>query len=199
MTTISQAPVLETTRLVLRGSTLDDLEPCAAMWGDPEVVRFVGGQVSTREQAWARLLRYVGHWNLLGYGFWAVIDRDTGRYAGEVGVARFERDLVPSLGNFEAGWVFAAWAHGRGYATEAMQAVLAWTDATFPDQATACLIDLGNAGSHRVAAKLGFRELDRRAYHDEACVVYERQPSSPSQPSSRSIDSASASKLSPAS
>jgi len=170
-------PELSTERLVLRGPTLADFPHCAALWADPEVVRFIGGQVSTREQAWARLLRYVGHWELLGYGFWVATDRATGRFAGELGVARFERDLAPALGDFEAGWVLAAWAHGRGLATEAMRAVLAWTDARFADRPTACLIDLGNTASHRVATKLGYRELGRRTYHDEECIAYTRSPS----------------------
>ena len=41
---------------------------------------------ATREEAWARLLRYAGHWALLGYGFWLVEDRTTGSFVGEVGV-----------------------------------------------------------------------------------------------------------------
>jgi RimJ/RimL family protein N-acetyltransferase len=170
------APEIETARLHLRAATLADLEDVAALWADPEVVRFIGGQVSTREQSWARLLRYVGHWELLGYGFWAVIDRETGRYVGEVGIGRFERDIVPPLGDFEAGWVLAPWAHGRGLATEAMQAVLAWTDAKFPSETTAALVDLPNVGSHRVATKLGYRELGHREYHGATCIAYARSP-----------------------
>ena len=65
------APVLETPRLLLRPHTLDDFPATFAMWSDPEVVRFIGGRPFTREEAWARLLRYVGHWTMLGYGMGA--------------------------------------------------------------------------------------------------------------------------------
>ena len=61
-------PELETPRLSLRGHRVEDLEDCAAMWGDPQVTRHIGGRPSTKEEVWSRLVRYVGHWALLGFG-----------------------------------------------------------------------------------------------------------------------------------
>ena len=45
----------------------------------------------------------VGHWTLADYGVFAVIERATGVYVGEVGIANFERDVVPAIGKFEMG------------------------------------------------------------------------------------------------
>lgn len=45
---MSRAPVLETERLILRGQRASDLDAFAAMWGDPEVTRFIGGKPATR-------------------------------------------------------------------------------------------------------------------------------------------------------
>ena len=97
MNTSPSVPVIETQRLRLRGHRLDDFEACAVLWGDPIVTRFIGGKPSTREESWARLLRNVGHWSLLGFGYWVVEDRATGQFAGEIGFSDFRRDITPSL------------------------------------------------------------------------------------------------------
>jgi RimJ/RimL family protein N-acetyltransferase len=65
-------PLLETDRLLLRGHRPEDLDDCKALWGDPDVTRHIGGRPFSGEEVWTRLLRYVGHWCWLGYGFWAV-------------------------------------------------------------------------------------------------------------------------------
>ena len=65
-------------------------------------------------------------------------------------------------------------AQGRGLASEALRAVLGWTDATFPDQTTTCIIDVHHGASLRVAEKAGYRERIRTTYHGDPCVVLER-------------------------
>jgi RimJ/RimL family protein N-acetyltransferase len=165
--------VLETLRLTLRGHRATDLDDSLSLWSDPEVVRHIGGKPSTREDVWARVLRYIGHWAATGYGFWHVRERATDRFVGEVGIAEFHRDIAVSFdGAPEAGWAFAPWSHGKGYATEAMTAVLAWSAAAHPR--TVCVIDPGNASSQRVAAKLGYREMARADYKTVEVIVFER-------------------------
>ncbi|HLM67263.1 MAG TPA: GNAT family N-acetyltransferase [Longimicrobium sp.] len=171
----SAAPVLQTERLILRGHTLADFDECAAVWADPLVTRYIGGRPFTEEESWARVLRYGGMWPLLGYGYWAVRERDTGRYVGDVGLADFHRDVAPPLGHVpEAGWVLATWAHGRGFGTEAVRAVLAWSDAHLDAPRTVCIIALENAGSLRVAQKCGFGERERATYKGDEIVILER-------------------------
>jgi RimJ/RimL family protein N-acetyltransferase len=173
MSTRDEVPLLETERLVLRGHGSEDLEDCTAMWADPAVTRFIGGKPSSREQTWARMLRYVGHWRLLGFGYWVVRERSTGRFVGEVGFADFKREITPSFeGAPEAGWALATWAGGKGFATEAMRAILAWADERFPR--TVCMIDEGNDASFRVAAKCGYREWQKATYLGTPTVLYER-------------------------
>ncbi|HEX2076144.1 MAG TPA: GNAT family N-acetyltransferase [Longimicrobium sp.] len=168
-------PSLETARLTLRGHTLEDFDESAAMWGDPLVTRHIGGRPSTAEEAWARVLRYPGLWALLGYGYWVVREKHSGRFVGEVGLADFRREVTPALdGAPEAGWVLAPWAHGRGYATEAVRAALSWADAHLALPRTVCLIAPENAASLRVAEKCGFRELARGTYKGEATILCER-------------------------
>jgi RimJ/RimL family protein N-acetyltransferase len=89
--------ILQTARLRLRPQQGGDLADSLSLWSSPEVVRHISGKPSNREETWARLLRNVGHWALIGYGPWAVERRDTGAYIGEVGLFNLERDLEPGF------------------------------------------------------------------------------------------------------
>jgi RimJ/RimL family protein N-acetyltransferase len=173
--TLQTAPALDTERLTLRGHTLADFDECAAMWADPLVTRYIGGRPSTGEEVWARVLRYAGLWALLGYGYWVVRERESGRFVGEVGFADFRREVTPSLeGAPEAGWVLAPWSHGRGFATEAVRALVSWGDAHLAASRTVCLIAPENTASIRVAEKCGFREHARATYKGEDTILCER-------------------------
>jgi len=168
-------PGIDTERLTLRGHTRADYEESAAMWGDPLVTLHIGGRPSTAEEAWARVLRYGGLWALLGFGYWVVRERESGRFVGEVGFADFRREVTPSLdGAPEAGWALAPWAHGHGYATESVRAALAWGDAHLFAPRTVCMIGPENAGSIRVAEKCGFREHARATYKGEETLLFQR-------------------------
>jgi RimJ/RimL family protein N-acetyltransferase len=154
---------------------VEDLADCAAMWAEPEVVRYIGGRPFTREEVWARLLRYAGHWSLLHYGYWAVEEKATGAFAGELGFADFQREIESSLrGLPELGYAFRSRTHGKGYATEAARAVLAWGEAHFASKRTACLIHPGNLASIRVAEKCGYREFERTSYKGDPTIVFVR-------------------------
>ena len=97
-------PVLETDRLILRGFRLDDFDALIAMWALPETVRYIGGVPQTREQTWMRLLRHIGMWNAMQFGFWAVTDKASGDVIGQAGFHEMRRDLTPSIENtLEAG------------------------------------------------------------------------------------------------
>jgi len=171
------APTLETERLRLRAYRREDFPALVATWADPLVMRHVLGRSSTEEETWARLLRYAGLWPLLGYGYWAVEERSTGRFVGDVGLADFRRDMTPSFGEVpEAGWVLAAWAHGKGFATEAVRAALEWSDAHLERAAhTVCMIAPGNTVSIRVASKCGYVEYGRGTYKGHEDVLFRRK------------------------
>lgn len=168
-------PTLETPRLRLRPHRPDDLDACAALWADPGVTRFITGRAMTREETWARLLRYAGHWAWLGFGYWAVEEKARGAFIGELGFADFKREGLPRLaGRPELGWALSPAVHGRGYATEALGAALAWGDANLPAAETACIISPDNLASLRVAAKLGYREMERVTRSGGETVLFVR-------------------------
>lgn len=157
---IKSAPVLTTQNLTLRGHTVEDYDRLAAMWADPLVVKHIGARASTAQEAWFRLLRYMGHWPALGFGYWAVCDKATGLYVGDVGLADHKRGIHPEFdGTPEAGWVIAPPMAGKGLATEATQAILDWYEASYGRARTVCMIESVHAGSIRVANKLGYERF----------------------------------------
>ena len=168
-------PTLETERLLLRGHRVEDFADSVALWSHPDVTRFISGRAFTAEESWSRLVRYVGHWALMGFGYWVVTDKASGEFLGEVGFADYKRELEPSLdGAPEMGWVLMPHAHGRGVATEAVRAALAWGETRFESKRTTCLIDPGNAASIRVADKCGYREFARTTYKGTPVILFER-------------------------
>lgn len=171
-----EAPLLETPRTMMRPHRVADFDDVAAMWAEPAVVRYISGTPSTRQDSWARLLRYFGHWHALPYGFWAVEDKATGRFLGEVGFADFRRDIQPPLDGIpEIGWIFRTAVHGQGLASEAVSAALVWGDANLESDRTVCIIDPEHAASIRVAQKNGYREFKRTVYMGQPALLLDRR------------------------
>ena len=172
---IAQVPTVETARLRLRGHRIEDFHDCAAMWADPAVTRHIGGRPFSAEEVWSKILRYAGLWSLLGFGYWAIEEKASGRFVGEVGFADFKREIEPSFaGAPEIGWALASWAHGVGFATEAVGAAVAWGDGHFGAVRTVCLIGPDNVASIRVAEKCGYLEFERAAYKGQPTILFRR-------------------------
>ncbi|SMB98066.1 GCN5-related N-acetyltransferase [Hymenobacter roseosalivarius DSM 11622] len=168
-------PVLQTARLLLRGYRPDDLPVFLAMFQNPDFYRYLTGRPLMEEEAWTTLLRSAGHWVLQGFGFWAVEEKATGHFIGSVGFVDRKRSISPPInGAPEIGWVLDPATHGRGYATEAVQAALAWGDAHFRGARTVCIMDPDNQASRRIAAKFGYHEYARTIYHDQPTLMLER-------------------------
>jgi RimJ/RimL family protein N-acetyltransferase len=165
---------METPRLILEPPVMADFEGSAAMWADPAVTRYITGVASTRGEAWARFQRQVGGWAVLGYGVWTVRERATDQFVGEVGFSDYKREITPAFDAPEAGWVLAPWAHGQGYAAEAVAAAHAWGDAALDGPRTVCMIDPANTASLRVAAKSGYRAFAKAIYREKEVVLLER-------------------------
>lgn len=173
-------PQLETRRLILRAPLAADFAAIATLWGDAEVTRFIYPVPLSQEEAWARFLRAFGHWTLLGYGFWAVVEKASGRLLGETGFLDAHRDVRPPLeGVPEVGWILARSAWGQGYATEAVRAVLAWGDTQFGMPRTACIISPDNLASFNVARKVGFQEPLAARYRNESVLLLYRDAPPP--------------------
>lgn len=163
--------LIVTERLVLRPPVEADLADMLTLWGDERVLRHIGPP-GTREQVWARLLKYVGHWSLFRFGYWMVRDAANGRFLGEAGIAFQKRG--DGGGDPEAGWALTFDAQGKGYASEALGAILAWGDGNFGWPRIACLIGAENMQSIRLAERHGFRRCGETTLADAPMELFER-------------------------
>jgi len=170
---------IDSERLVLRPHRLDDYEAMCAMYGDPDFFRLSGLSGQSREEVWHRLLRYMGHWTAFGWGLFAVTEKATGAFVGDVGLADFHRGLGPEFDlSPEAAWAITPKHQGKGYALEAVYTAHRWFDTTHP-QRTVCIIAPVNLPSKKVAARLGYRPFGEAVYKGHMVTTYERSPASP--------------------
>src|SRR5437763_1837788 len=112
-------PRLETGRLVMREWRASDIDAFAKIYGDAEVMRYLGGEALARNDAWRNISTSAGHWVLRGYGLWVVERKSDGTVIGRVGLINPEG--WPSL---EVGWTLGREYWGQGYATESARAAL---------------------------------------------------------------------------
>lgn len=167
-------PTLSTDRLVLRPFEDADFPHAAAMWGDEDVVRFIGGKTRTRQDVWFASVRGRGMWDVKGYGNWTVIDRETGTFLGEVGFADFMRGIDPDLSQWpEAGWAFSRASWGRGIGSEAVGLAHDWLDRNRPGPSV-CIIDEDHKASRRVAEKCGYEYWQMALLGDHPVMVFRR-------------------------
>jgi len=154
MTAMNQdGPVLRTERLVLRVPRLEDFDRFAELHGDEHAARYIGGPVD-RAAAWRRFLWQPGAWALQGFGMFSLIDRESGRWLGQLGPWRPEG----WPGN-EIGYSLHPDAWGRGYAVEAGIAAIDWAFGTLGWNGIIHCIDPANDASKRVAERLGSTHL----------------------------------------
>src|SRR5579863_3061022 len=144
-------PTLETDRLLLRPPEIADFDAWCEMMADEEAARFVGGAMP-RETVFRVMATMTGHWALLGYGMFSIIEKSTGRWIGRLGP--WQPDGWPGT---EIGWGLMRDVWGRGYATEGAAAAMEWAFLELGWTEVIHSIAPQNLRSQAVARKLGSR------------------------------------------
>ena len=149
------APV-ETTRLLLRLPVAEDAAPFLEIHQDPEVLARKLVTLTSPPGGIEVGLRNVDimcrHWDRLGYGRWAVVEKATAQVIGCVGF--IQPDNWPGI---DLGWIIRRSCWGNGYATEAARAALDWVWRLNTVDHIMSLIGPDNPASIRVATKIGER------------------------------------------
>lgn len=145
--------IVETERLILRPTELQDFEPWSEMMSDPVAARFIGG-VQTPSMAWRGVMSMAGAWQLTGIAMFSVVEKSSGKWIGRLGPWR-----PHGWPGTEVGWSLTPAAWGKGYATEGASAAIDYAfDVLGWDEVIHC-IDPENEPSRRVAERLGSRFL----------------------------------------
>lgn len=163
---LTSAPVLETERLTLRGPIQSDL---------PELTRFMTssprmqaqGETVSKEQAWFGFLIGVGHWQWHGFGFFTLVERGLSLPIGRVGLLKHSN--WPKV---ELAWHLFEGAEGKGYATEAAQAVRSWAYQAHGFTQLVSYIDSENHRSQAVAKRLGAQTDGTYADHEPNAEIW---------------------------
>jgi RimJ/RimL family protein N-acetyltransferase len=158
---------LTTERLELRRWREDDLDEYAAIAGDPEVARYLGGAAFDRVAAWRQIALFIGHRDLRGWTSSAVIERASGRLIGRGGL--WQPEGWPGL---EVGWILGRAAWGHGYATELGRAVRDYAFGPLHAPRLISVIHPDNAASIRVAEKIGSTFEGEFDLNGQTCRLY---------------------------
>jgi RimJ/RimL family protein N-acetyltransferase len=142
-------PTLETERLILRPWREADHAPYARLMSDAATARYIGGVLSA-DDAWRKMASIIGHWQLRGYGSWALEAKANGAFVGYVG-PWFPHGFPEP----EIGWSLLPEYHGRGFATEAARSARDYAYRVFGWTTAISIVADGNISSERVAARLG--------------------------------------------
>ncbi len=146
---MSNAPILETERLILRPPHREDFDAWVAFHADAEVMRFLGG-VQGPELTWRSVCAMTGAWMIEGFSMFSIIEKHSGEWIGRLGPWR-----PKGWPGTEIGWGLKRAAWGKGYALEGASAAmdfavdeLGWTNIIHT-------ILPGNAASVKLAERLG--------------------------------------------
>lgn len=150
-----------TERLTLRHPVIADAAAVGDLLTDPEVMRFIGGEVVPPEHHAAVVQRWLDRWEEYGVGPF-IVERD-GRFLGRTGILVWDVRTwshrgpkpPPEFLQPEVGWAFVRAAWGNGYATEAARAVIEWARTARSLQKLVSVIAPANVASQRVAERLG--------------------------------------------
>ncbi len=173
--------VLETERLVCEPAALEHRDFAVELFGDPEVARWIWPEgregpdavgPRTPQQAETLLRRFVAEWEIDGFGWWCVRECATGDPVGEVVV---QRATVDGEVVVEVGWMLLPAYWGRGYATEAARAALAYGFETAGLEEIVAFTLPHNHASRAVMERLGMT-YDREFDHVGLRHVLYRRP-----------------------
>ncbi|SPJ24461.1 GNAT family N-acetyltransferase [Palleronia abyssalis] len=157
-------PVLTTDRLTLRPPRMADRDAHAAFYASDDSAS-VGGPFTGKE-TWRVFAALSGHWALMGYGWFMIERRDTGRVIGMTGLHH-----PPVHADREIGWTLFT-DRGQGFVTEAARAARDWGRDTLPPARLVSYIDPANGPSQAVARRLGATTDGTRAAHNPVCEIW---------------------------
>ena len=142
----------------MRKPRLEDADDLLEYVGDPEVMRWIGGETGDLAATVATIERWLARWDENGIGTFSVEHK--GHVVGRVGfliwdgndwqISSYARAVEPVT---ELGWTIARRHWGNGFATEAAQALRPW-GYEHGVESLISLINPANVRSIRVAEKL---------------------------------------------
>ncbi|RYD58940.1 MAG: N-acetyltransferase [Sphingobacteriales bacterium] len=151
---------VKTDRTTIRPFVHEDLDELSSLCALTETMAFIPPYFGpeTREQAAARLDKYIKHYEEHGVSFGHVAN-DEGKFIGRAGLY-----FVPEVSRFEIGYSLLPQYWGQGLATEIAQGLLDYAFDTLNMDSVCARTIMGNQASEAVLHKTGFSFLGERAF-----------------------------------
>lgn len=164
---------IETTRLILRSFTPNDLDPFAIIMADPQVMRFsLNGPLSTKQVEEYLQQRIFAHYDKYGFGLWAVINKEDQRLIGYAGLIQQQIDGDDKT---ELGYRLAPDYWGKGLATEAAKAICQFAFNQLNMNELISIIDPLNVKSISVAKRIHMQYWKEAVFHGMPVHIYRLQ------------------------
>ena len=160
--------IAETPRLVLRTIAEGDAAEHYRLLNTPAVMAHLGGPKELQEIE-ARHARMTALYAQDGFSFLMMVEKATSELVGHCGIKRVDSAAAKNIGDHEIGWVVREDRWRRGYAEEAVRAVLDWAFTRVGAPHVVALTSEANAPSWRLMEKL---RMERRPDLDFADPAY---------------------------
>ena len=157
--------VIETERLILRSVDESDAAEQYRVLNSPAVMQHLGGPKELHEIE-AKHAKNMGWYAQYGFGFMMMIEKATGELVGHAGLKKVDHPLARNQGDFEIGWLVREDRWRRGYAGEAMRAVVDWAFTRHRAPLLVALTANANEPSWRLMEKLGMRRRKDLDFED---------------------------------
>ncbi|MCP1300004.1 GNAT family N-acetyltransferase [Chryseobacterium sp. S0630] len=165
--------VLETERLILRKLEETDFERMFLMDSDPEVMKYLGEPVATKEESKEVIKMIQKQYEENGVGRLAVIEKESGLLIGWCGLKLLTSPINGYVNTLDLGYRFIPEFWGKGYATEAAERILEYGFNELNTNAIYAYADSENAGSKYILGKLGFEKTGEFDEDGVICFWYE--------------------------
>lgn len=161
---------IETQRLILRTFREDDWRDLCVLYADEETTRYTIRHTLNEDETWRTMAVFIGHWQLRGYGPYAVEDKISGKVLGNIGLWYPHAWPEP-----EIMWSLARPFWGKGFASEAARAVKHMAHEILPNIRFISLIDKDNIRSKKLAESLGAKFEREILFKENLTDIYRHQ------------------------
>lgn len=171
---IRTVPTINSTRLALRALRSEDFGRFAEIRAMPDRISSASSAPEDRRAAWESFLRNAGHWQMTGFGRWAVIDQRSRNMIGDAGFGFSSAPLGDDVEHYPmAEWTLLAQSQGSGLVHEAVRAAHEWFDRVIPGKLV-LMLPAENQLGLQLGGQLGYRELRRDAGETGDIVLMRR-------------------------
>lgn len=161
---------IETPRLIIKPPNWIDFEAYHGLLSDPEVMRYIGKGIRTREETQENLQNQINHFNKHDFSLGFVYEKQTGLFVGRAGLVYLEmKDDQPDI---EIGYALHQQFWNKGYGVELVKACIHWGFQHLPIKQLLAVIHPDNERSRKVLERAGMHYWGRRHCYQMEVAQY---------------------------